>query len=350
MGETTIEWTEKTWNPGRGCSVVSPGCHNCYAMKQAHRFSGEGMPYHGLTKLTVAGPQWTGAVRLVPEMLAVPLRRRAPTTWFVNSMSDLFHESFTNEEIAAVFGVMAACPQHTFQILTKRAERMVDWFAWVDTQASDRERWIARVGEAERLCNEPLGSRGAASHAHQTVAVIHRAIESTAREVPYYVNRPWPLPNVHIGVSVEDQRRADERIPLLLQTPAALRFLSVEPLLDAVDFSQYFGSGGVQDRTGPTLGISWLIVGGESGPGARPCSVEWIRSIVQQCAAAEVPCFVKQLGANYCDAANGVGGHQARPPSDLVQLTRRLTSRKGADMEEWPADLRVRQMPEVSNG
>ena len=207
---TSIEWTDRTWNPTRGCSVVSPGCHNCYAMKQAHRFSGKGGAYEGLTKLTSSGPRWSGAMRLVPEMLDVPLRRKKPTTWFVNSMSDLFHEGLTDEEVAAVFGVMAACPQHTFQVLTKRAERMRAWFDWLDDMCSVS-------GDPPRAVTCGI------------VAANHGA------DVDYGgLSHAWPIPNVLLGVSVEDQRRADERVPLLLQTPAALRFLSVEPLLGPV--------------------------------------------------------------------------------------------------------------------
>ena len=122
---SSIEWTDRTWNPVRGCSVISPGCVNCYAMKQAHRFSGAGKPYDGLTKLTKAGPQWTGVVRPVESALLEPLSWRKPARVFVNSMSDLFHEDVPDEFIDRVFAVMALAPQHTFQILTKRPERML---------------------------------------------------------------------------------------------------------------------------------------------------------------------------------------------------------------------------------
>src|SRR5690606_22560010 len=174
---TTIEWTQGTWNPVSGCTRVSPGCDNCYAMRQAHRFSGNCQPYEGLTTIRRGKVDWTGSVRFVPEMLEVPLQRK-PTTWFVNSMSDLFHESLTNEQIASAFGGMAATPQHTYQILTKRPKRMREWFGWLD------------------------GRR--------------------------------PLHNVWLGVSCEDQARADERIPHLLSTPAAVRFVSAEPLLGPI--------------------------------------------------------------------------------------------------------------------
>src|SRR5437868_3367208 len=131
-----IEWTDATWNPVRGCAIVSPGCKNCYAMKFAHRFSGPGGRYEGLTQLSDRGPVWTGVVRPAPAMIAEPLRWKKPRRIFVNSMSDLFHEDVPNEYIAAVFGVMGACAgHHTFQILTKRAERLPEWFAWAEAEA-----------------------------------------------------------------------------------------------------------------------------------------------------------------------------------------------------------------------
>lgn len=167
-----IEWTDRTWNPIRGCSLVSPGCTNCYAMRQVHRFDHPGGPYEGLTRMTEHGPVWTGKVRVVEEALAEPPSWRKPCRVFVNSMSDLFHEGVPAEFIDRVFAVMQLARRHTFQILTKQPHRMA----------------------------------------------LHR-----------------PPANVWLGVSVENQATADERIPLLLQTPAAVRFLSVEPLLEAVD-------------------------------------------------------------------------------------------------------------------
>ena len=128
MSDSKIQWTDKTWNPVRGCSRISSGCDNCYATGQAHRFSGTGMPYDGLTVIRNGKVDWKGEARFIPEKLAEPLKWKKPCRVFVNSMSDLFHDSITDEQIAAVFGVMAACPQHTFQILTKRPKRMLAWF------------------------------------------------------------------------------------------------------------------------------------------------------------------------------------------------------------------------------
>ena len=308
---TTIEWTQRTWNPVRGCSRVSPGCDNCYAMRQAHRFSGNCQPYEGLTTIRRGKVDWTGSVRFVPEMLEVPLQRK-PTTWFVNSMSDLFHESLTNEQIAAVFGVMAATHQHTYQILTKRPQRMRDWFAWV---GDDGLRWSRMVAAIRQ------------NYPHRP-ALGRRVIEGLDSQV-----LQWPLTNVWLGVSCEDQARANERIPLLLETPATVRFVSAEPLLGPIDLTRLtWGNGDFCNalRRDSYRGgldserLDWVIVGGESGPGARPCDVEWIRSIVRQCREAGTACFVKQLGSR-------LG----------------LRDPKGGDCSEWPEDLRVRETPEA---
>ncbi len=316
MGDKTgISWTDATWNPVRGCSRVSEGCRNCYAERVAARFSDEGQPYHGLARriLKTEGasqPRWTGEVRFIAEHLADPLRWRNPRRIFVNSMSDLFHEKLMNEQIAAVFGVMAAAPQHTFQVLTKRATRMREWFEWVARQAADdggawttclRETcsWLSDDGVRSRLVEDGIARDGA------------------DRE-------PWPLPNVWLGVSIENQAAADERIPELLRTPAAVRFLSCEPLLGPVTLGELALLGrfiecpdenrgaevdpcegcpampndGLRggDYCGAVRGprLDWVIAGCESGHGARPCSIEWLRSLRDQCAAAGVAYFLKQ--------------------------------------------------------
>ena len=131
MGQTSIAWTDETWNPLRGCSRISEGCRHCYAETMAARFSGPGQPYEG----TIRNGRWSGNVRIVPEKLGDPLRWTRPRMVFVNSMSDLFHDNVPNEFIAAVFGVIAAAPRHTFQVLTKRPARMLEWFEWQREQA-----------------------------------------------------------------------------------------------------------------------------------------------------------------------------------------------------------------------
>ena len=323
---TGIEWTAtvhpdgsvtpgKTWNPVRGCSIVSPGCVNCYAMKQAHRFSGTGKPYDGLTKQTSAGPQWAGHAMEIDSMLTEPLSWRTPCRVFVNSMSDLFHPSVTDAFIDRVFGMMACAPQHTFQILTKRADRMLSWA---------RSRNHQHIHEA-------------AKHVLGFDHPKRRGLNSG----------DWPLPNVWLGVSVENQKFADERIPLLLQTPAAVRFISAEPLLGPVDlvrggwtFLEALrpppGNSGGHER-----GLDWVIVGGESGPKARQCERGWVRSIVHQCKAAGVAVFVKQLGSTPYEGE--------KPYMEMTIGARRivLRDRKGGDPSEWPEDIRVREFPRV---
>jgi protein gp37 len=323
---TTIEWTRgpngergATWNPTRGCSRVSPGCENCYAERQAARFSGEYRhdpgeadvrpgPYHGLAVMTPAGPRWTGEVRLVPELLDWPLRRRKPLRIFVNSMSDLFHERLTNAQIAAVWGVMAADQRHTFLVLTKRARRMREWFEWLEHAAA------ALVGIFRY---DPIEWR----RGH----ILRAAAQRAGVALRSSVVETWPLPNAHLGVSVEDQQRVEERIPRLLNCPAAVRWVSAEPLLGPIDLVPYFH------------GLDWVVTGGESGPGARPCDLRWIRSIVRQCDVG-VPVFVKQLGDNTWDLPIQAG--IATYPHRL-----RLLDRKGGDPAEWPEDLRVREYP-----
>lgn len=304
--KTGISWTDATWNPIRGCSKVSAGCKNCYAEKVAARFSGPGQPYEGTTR----DGRWNGNIRIVDEKLGEPLRWKRPRRIFVNSMSDLFHEGVPFEYTAAVFGVMAACPQHTFQVLTKRPERAVEFFAWAQGN----------------------------NHSHPETICLHYSRAYTA--APANGVYRWPLPNVHLGVSVEDQPAADARIPLLLQCPAAVRFVSYEPALGPVDFSPFI-SDNIQDREGRAAPF-WLIVGGESGPNARPFDVAWARSTIEQCRAGGAACFVKQVGAHPWDGPGSLWGAEPTMRRGVI----RLADRAGADPSEWPADLRVQEFPE----
>lgn len=275
-----IEWTETTWNPVVGCSKVSEGCRNCYAIRDAHRLAGNPNPkvsrvYEGLTVSHNGAANWTGKVRCLPERLEQPLRWRKPRRVFVNSMSDLFHENVPDEFIDQVFAVMALCPQHTFQILTKRPEWMLNYLS-----APGRRSEVA-----EAMCHEAFDEwtkKGRSGKIPSPADWVddHMTIKSL-----------WPLPNVWLGVSVENQAAADERIPFLLEAPAAVRFVSVEPLLGPVSFEK------------PHLGhkedagdIHWVIVGGESGPNARPMHPDWARTVRDRCVAAGVPFFFKQWG------------------------------------------------------
>jgi protein gp37 len=248
--KTGIEWTDASWNPLRGCSKVSEGCRNCYAETLAKRFSGPGMPYEG----TISDGRWSGQIRLVPEVLEQPLKWKRPRKIFVNSMSDLFHPNVPFDFIDQVFAVMALASQHTFQILTKRPERMNEYF---------QHRFRALRVEI----------------------AAHKYSMPDEGELVF----DWPLPNVWIGTSVENQKAADERIPLLLQTPAAIRFLSCEPLLGPVDLKRV-------DNPTEDGKIVWVIVGGESGHKARPMHPDWARSLRDQCQTADVAYFHKQNG------------------------------------------------------
>lgn len=285
MASTNISWSDAVWNPVVGCSRVSAGCERCYAETFAHRLDGMGQArYRGLTVIGKQGARWTGEVRQVPEVLGAPLRWRKGKRIFVNSMSDLFHEKVPFEYVAAVFGVMAACPQHTFQVLTKRPERALEYFRWVEKRGEDGLRLFPDDPQDWRIRQ-----------------LLH--VEARRRGVDLSAARhqnhggPWPLPNVYLGVSVENQPRADERIPLLLECPAAVRWISAEPLLAPVSLRIPWGGIRTDVLRGwksPADGLRWVVVGGESGADRRECDPAWIDSIVADCVAAHVPVFVKQ--------------------------------------------------------
>lgn len=275
---TGIEWTQETWNPTTGCDRVSPGCDNCYALTMAKRLKGMGSAkYQRDGDPRTSGPGF--GLTEHPGTLDDPFGWRKPRRVFVNSMSDLFHKDVSDEFIGSVFDVMARTPQHTYQILTKRPGRM----------RSLLNRWAANDWTWRR----------------------HNLLWCGATK--------GPLPNVWLGVSVDDQRWADVRIPLLLDTPAAVRFLSCEPLLGPVDLRlaltghcpehDFRGGFCVQRHHPGVQHLGWVIVGGESGPGARPMDPDWARQIVDQCRDASVP----------------VGGLP----------------------EQWGADLRVREYPKA---
>lgn len=313
MGQKTgIEWTEATWNPIRGCSRVSEGCRNCYAETVAGRFSGPGQPYEGLI---AKGGQWNGQVMVVDHKLNEPCRWSKPRMIFVNSMSDLFHENVPFEYVAAVFAVMASTPRHTYQILTKRPRRMRDFFAWLEEKAdganeryANSERHQAGVRARQDLRDQGKASLDEPSPPTEMLRGLydigapivdkhmdHQARQHHLKQLGQHHWRNWPLHNVWLGVSVEDQATADERIPLLLKTPAAVRWISAEPLLGAVDLSHWLGANELRDIDGGP-GLDWVVVGGESGTNARPMHPDWPRSIRDQCQAAGVPFLFKQWG------------------------------------------------------
>lgn len=295
---TKIQWTDATWNPTRGCTKIAQGCKNCYAETFAERFRGvSGHPYErGFDP------------RIVPDQLTVPLRWKKPRRIFVDSMSDLFHEAFDFDYIDLVFAVMALSPQHTFQVLTKRPKRAVEYFRSFDGGGAQSR------GEN---CAEAMG----------TIFTDHeewfRACDAVAS------SRFWRgLPNVWIGTSIATQADADANIPQLVRIPAAVRFLSVEPLLERIDLSLHLSLGE----------IGWVIVGGESGPRSRPMDGQWLDQIIRQTREANVPLFVKQYGAkpylSYAVAGEGV-----------LEMPLKMKDRKGGDWNEWPPDRRIREFP-----
>jgi protein gp37 len=242
MSASKIGWTQETWNPTTGCDRVSPGCDNCYALTLAKRLKAMGQArYQNDGDPRTSGPGFGLTVH--PDALDIPLRRRKPTLWFVNSMSDLFHREVPNDFIAEVFAVMALTPQHTYQVLTKRPKRMSDLVSWDAWQDSVDEARLRRANLSFQFCD-------------------------------------WPRPNIWLGTSIESDRYA-WRADHLRETPAAVRFLSLEPLLGPL----------------PSLdltGIDWVIVGGESGPNHRDMHPAWLNEIAVRCHLADVPLFVKQ--------------------------------------------------------
>lgn len=326
MSVTSIEWTQGsdgtpgyTWNPTVGCTRISPGCARCYAF-QLHDMRHEA--YQAGKKLPLQYAKPFKEIQLMPDRLTDPLRWKKPRRVFVNSVSDLFHEDIPDDFIDKVFAVMTLAKQHTFQVLTKRAERMKRYFNELPKRA--REWW----GGDGRVEQEFLITK-----LHDESSDPIRQSQQWLDCVPPYTVRSldWPLPNVWLGVSCENQQHGVPRIDILRQTPAAVRFLSVEPLLEDV---------GELNLTG----IHWVIVGGESGPGARPCDVGWIRSIVKQCQAAGVPVFVKQLGSNAV-SDNDADAIHADSGTKYALGTLLLKDRKGGDVAEFPLDLRIREFP-----
>lgn len=294
-----IEWCDATWNPTVGCARVSEGCRHCYAERMAKRLAGmaradlargkdPGAKRHYLNVLDAHG-RWNGRVELAESALQLPLRWKRPRRIFVDSESDLFYEAVPFDFVDRVFAVMALCPRHTFQILTKRPERMAEYL----NDLNDRSWRIRAAG-------------------HQLAGGFLDG-----------VNYALPLANVWLATSVESRAHLD-RVMTLSACPAAVRFWSLEPLLEDLG-----------DVGALLAGVDWVIVGGESGPGARACRESWIASIVDQCRAAGVPCFVKQMGAVSVADRDDVG----------VAHMSKYHDKKGGDLAEFPADLRVRELP-----
>ena len=319
MADTSkIEWTDATWNIITGCTLVDEGCRHCYA---AHLItSWPAIGHHpsrkGLARKNAAGiSKFTGEVRFNEEWLDQPLRWKKPRKIFVCAHGDLFHESVPDEWIDRVFAVMALAPQHTFQVLTKRPERA--------------RAYMAGLGEAGPL---DIFVRGNG----RLLKAAEYSTRNTAR-IEFQPVQRWPLRNVWLGTSVSDQSSADLRIPHLLAAPAAVRFISAEPLLGPVDLTAvkhdlhgkicamtgYLGTGMYGDY-GPRL--DWVICGGESGPHARPMHPDWARSLRNQCQAAKVPFLFKQWGAWAPNEKQG---------SDYFQKVGKARAGRQLDGREW---------------
>jgi protein gp37 len=382
---TKIEWAEETWNPTTGCTKVSPGCAHCYIERTP--------------PMRMAGRKFSkGAIpiELHPERIDKPLHWRQPRRVFVNSMSDLFHEDIPDSFITAVFGVMAAAPQHTFLVLTKRAERMRAW-----------AQRITAAGGLGTYIRSDAGRIALRSHFDSVIQTIERY-----GELVRDLKDPWmqvmngagcnmgnaPLPNVWLGVSVENQEQT-QRIEHLLATPAAVRFLSVEPMLGPVDLNRdggwlvpwdesdgacgpdqwnkmficdkghaakmYLKSEGLgynaclaADCRAPVRpakpGIDWVICGGESGPGAREFVLEYAVDLLDQCRKNGVAFFMKQLGSfpvtsnfNLWDFDDSASVHVDDWGHFAAGVRFHFVDKKGGDMAEWPEQLRVREFPQA---
>lgn len=360
MGNTSIEWTDKSWSPlraqvkmdaakiakskgytsliqiaekmaghiGPHCEHVSPGCGLCYSGTNNRRClsaNGTGLPFDRRAR-DLIDP-------VVDEkILMQPLKWKRPVKVFVENQSDLFGEWNEDYMIDRVFAVMSICPQHTFQVLTKREDRMLAYFS--DDSVEDRiEAFVDEMIDELVDCNERRSDD----------------IRATAQDM-----FEGPLPNVWLGVSVENQEMANKRIPALLQTPAAVRFVSYEPALERVNFRMCGPLFETVDRLRihevavdhgtyvKQRGIDWVIIGGESGAGARPFNLRWAHSTVEDCKSAGVPVFVKQLGARPCLPSCADPGC-THPDCDPGWL--KLKDKKGGDMSEWTGYLRVREFP-----
>ena len=322
MSKTNISWTDETANWIVGCTKISAGCAKCYAATAANSARLQQFPQY--KNVVDHEGNWNGHVEFVPKVLDDLLKGKRKRRVFAPSMSDPFHPEVKDEWLDQFFAAVALTPHITYQVLTKRPERMLEYFSSLDPTAKGGEGYSWPYSA---MCENPK----------------------------------WPLPNLWLGVTVENQAAAHERIPLLLQAPVAVRFLSIEPMLEEMNIHQYFGrfwqcpecgdsddfswlskpsqiycsacgddSQDVPVKKG-AQGISWVIIGGESGPNARPFYLEWAESLIEQCKSANVPVFMKQLGSN----------------AFYKGQSYKTKSRAGSDPSEWPEPLRVQEFPVV---
>ena len=266
MTDSKIEWTDRSdWNPVRGCSRVTEACTNCYAEAIAARFCNPGLPFEGFAHKLGGEARWTGKVELIEDRLLLPLSWRKPARCFANSTSDFFHEKLPDEAIDRLFAVMALAPHITFQVLTKRPERMRDY--------------LSRSGVQFRVGLEALGIVMEAK-AKNAKSQIGAGIIIKGSDINPGALVNWLLPNVWLGTSIHDQASADEFLPLLSDTPAAMRFASYEPALGPIKWAGFEF-------------LDWLIAGGESGPKARPAYPDWFRAARDWCVNSGTAFFFK---------------------------------------------------------
>ena len=306
-----IQWTDRTWNPVVGCQINSPECNNCYAKELAQSARMQQFPQYQEVK------NWDKAVFAYSQLLK-PLSWKTPSMIFL-SMGDLFFHTIEDEELDRIFAICALTPRHTYQFLTKFPIRMQKY---IQQGAKNRIRMMAvDIGRREQLKPE-----------------IYEPYETYEFD--------WPLPNVWLGTSVGLQNSVDHKVPYLVKSHAAIKLLSCEPLLEAIDLRKYLGlCSGCQScdfqgnhKIGESK-IDWIIVGGESGPNARPCHIDWIRSIVRQCKLSNTAVFVKQLGSAPIETETYI--------MDIADTYHqlKLKDRKGGDIDEFPDDLKVREFP-----
>lgn len=272
--DVKIEWTDTTWDPLAGCTRKSAACRHCYAEALTAQFSQSGQWGHGFAEMGPGGPAWTGKIELLEDRLRLPFDLAKPSRIFVNSLSDLFHESLPNEAIDRVFAVMALEQRHVFQVLTKRPKTMLPYL--IDPATPHRiEARMAEITGPE------------------------------AKTIP-----SWPLPNVWLGVTAENQKEADRRIPILLETPAAVRWIAAEPLLEPVDLEAGSWLGARADLEGnksPGPKLDWIVAGGETGADAKACQPVWARSLRDQCARSGTPFFWTRWGEHLPAPLSGKG-------------------------------------------
>jgi len=319
VSETPIQWTDRSWGYQQGCSPKSPGCSRCYAEKIAKRLAKNPK----VPQYTEAIARWNGILNFHVRGLIEPLLRKEGASWFP-SMTDPFHETALDEWIGLPFLVAAVCPQHRFLMLTKRPERILDWLK------SDVAQELQEAIDPPAAFHLQLLSLLEVCGLEDEWEIISEAIGMRDRS---NAHTQFPLPNVLFGASVEDQVRANERMPIMheIKRQGWHTFVSAEPLLEEIDLhlDQY--------------PVDWVIIGGESGDNARPFNLNSGRSLIRQCRDNEVKAFFKQTGTNVVDSAPYIAGTQVEATHWQVKFK----DKKGGEPTEWEEQLRVREVPEI---